>query len=79
MSKLDEALQSLNKAIELDPKYANAFSLKGQIYTDQKKFDLAVKEYDKALGFSPSDATIHYKLALCLAGAGKAEEGLKAF
>ncbi|HET9838112.1 MAG TPA: hypothetical protein VFR84_07750 [Candidatus Angelobacter sp.] len=47
--KFDEAVKELNKAVEIYPQYAVAWSLMAEIHRLQNQFDLAKKEYTLAL------------------------------
>ena len=47
--KLNESIQAYDKAIELNPSYAEAWLGIGDALNSQGKYDDAVKAYDKAL------------------------------
>jgi Tfp pilus assembly protein PilF len=49
---LDNALINLNKAIQLDPNYADAYYDRGVVYFGQHEYDKALADYDKALQLS---------------------------
>src|SRR5689334_22774795 len=49
----EKALEALNTAIEKDPKFVEAYTLRGNIYDDMRKFDLSVASYKKALELKP--------------------------
>jgi tetratricopeptide (TPR) repeat protein len=48
-----EALKYLNKAIELDPKYASAYHLRGIAYAVLEEYRRAIKDYNKAIELNP--------------------------
>ena len=45
----EQALADFNKAISLDPHYAQAYANRGLVYRRTNKLDLALADYDKAL------------------------------
>jgi len=51
-----EAIKILNKAIELDPKYALAYFSRGYAYDKLKQYIKAIQSYDKAIELNPKDA-----------------------
>lgn len=73
----DEALTSLDTAIEMNPEDSSPYALKGNIYSDLKKDELALTEYRKALEIYPENVAVYcdmgllykkekdYKSALC--------------
>ena len=52
------ALRSYQRAIKLDPKYADAINNVGTIYYTQKRYGRAIREYQRALKISPEAAAI---------------------
>jgi Tfp pilus assembly protein PilF len=61
--KFDEALKELNKAVQIYPQYATAWSLMGEIHRLENQFDLAKKEYTQALGADPKFVSPYFGLA----------------
>ncbi len=47
--KYSEALQDLNKAVELTPRESSVFYNRGNVYLDLEKFDFALKDFTKAI------------------------------
>ena len=47
------AVRTLEKAIELNPNYSDAYFHRGTAYYYDFKFDEAVKDYDKAIELEP--------------------------
>jgi len=55
-----EAIKELDNAIKYDDKFIEAYMLKGDIYTDMKKFELAIENYKKAISIDPYFFTNNY-------------------
>lgn len=51
--KLDAAAAEFQKAIELDPEYADAHRNMGYVYWEQGKFEEAITAYEKAIEVAP--------------------------
>ena len=54
--KWDLAVADYNKAIQINPEYAQAYNNRGNLYYYQKKWDLAVADYNKAIQINPEVA-----------------------
>lgn len=52
------ALSSLKKAVEIDPQFAEAFGLLGQVAYDRGDSDLAIRSVEKALAINPGDGRL---------------------
>ena len=61
--KFDEAVTYLNKAVSIDPQYAAAWSLLGEIHRLQNQFEPARVEYGKALAADPKFVSPYFGLA----------------
>src|SRR5260370_23845391 len=55
--EMDRALADYDRAIELDPKDADAHVGRGRAHYQKKDFAAAVADYDAALGLVPNDPT----------------------
>ncbi len=55
-----QALAKIDEALKLNKYNSHAYSLRGSLYKSQKKYDLAVFEYSKAIAIEPRHAQ-HYK------------------
>ena len=49
MERYEEAMLDIEEALKIDVNYALAYSMKGKIYVEQKKYDLAIKEYERGI------------------------------
>jgi tetratricopeptide (TPR) repeat protein len=63
----------LKKSIELDSKFPEAYLQLGNLYSDQKRYDLAVPQYERALGLNADLPDAHYRLAQAFVHTGKKE------
>jgi len=52
----DKAISDFNKAIELDPTYADAYFNRGYAYLKQRKWQKAVENFDQVLRLNPGHA-----------------------
>ena len=60
--KLEEAVESYNKAISLKPDYFMAYNNLGNALRDQGKLGEAVEAFDKALSIKPNFAEAYSNL-----------------
>jgi tetratricopeptide (TPR) repeat protein len=63
----------LKKAIDLDPKFAEAHLQLGNLYSDQNKYAQSIPEYERALELSPDLADGHYRLGQAYVHSGEKE------
>lgn len=47
--ELDNALKYLNRAISINPKYGQAYFVRGHVYVGKQMYNRAIKDYTKAL------------------------------
>jgi tetratricopeptide (TPR) repeat protein len=52
----DQAFSELTKAIELDPRLARAYVIRGMAYNDKDEHDLAIADFTKLIEIKPTDA-----------------------
>ena len=60
----DQSLELVNKALLRNPKQAQAYQLRGQIFLAKRKINDAKKDYIKAIELKPDYINAHYNLAL---------------
>lgn len=68
------AVQSFQKGLKLDPNSFYIHRKLGKAYEFQKKYDLAIAEYNKALKVMPTDPYTFLFMAVTLGKAGKQKE-----
>jgi tetratricopeptide (TPR) repeat protein len=61
---------SLEDAIASDPSYARAYLQLGILYSEERKYDQAIPNYDQALKLAPDLPDVHYRLGQALARTG---------
>lgn len=74
---LKEAMNAFNKSIELDPKFALAYSGRAAIYCEWEMYEKALKESEQAVKLDPNNSftlTVHGRSNI---GLGKVEEGIE--
>ena len=64
----------LKKSIELDPKFAEPRLQLGNLYSDQKKYELAIPLYERALALNAGLADAHYRLGQAYVHVGRKDE-----
>jgi len=60
----DQALSDFNKAIEIYPRYVDAYSNRGNVYADKLNFDQALSDYNKAIGIDHNFGHVYYNRAV---------------
>lgn len=74
--KIDEAVKCHKKAIQLDPRNAEAYYNLGNILLSQEKFKKAISEYDKAVRINPKYTKAHINLGVSLMEEGWLDEAI---
>jgi len=77
--RYEEAVAVFDKAIEIDPEYAYAWSNKGNVLSDMGKYDEAIRAYDRAIEINPQDAVAWNNKGLALSDMGKYDEAVAAY
>jgi superkiller protein 3 len=63
-NRLDEAMDNIQKSIQIKPRLAMAYNLRGQIYEKKNIIDDAVTSYEAAVRMVPDDVLFNYNLAV---------------
>jgi tetratricopeptide (TPR) repeat protein len=66
----ERALDYLNKAIHIDPKYAFAYNNRGLAYRDLGKHHRAIEDFNQAIRLDTRDASFYNGRGLAYAGLG---------
>ncbi|MCJ7565209.1 MAG: tetratricopeptide repeat protein [Candidatus Aminicenantes bacterium] len=75
----NEAIESVDKALELKPDSPDAWYNKGVILSKLGKYEEALRAYDKALELKPDSPSAWYNKGVALSKHGKYEEALRAY
>ena len=78
-SKVNEAIQTALKAIELEPDYGVAHYNLGNLYAGQGRFELARRHFEEALRLYPNYAEVHANLGQLIAERGELADGIRYF
>jgi len=74
-----ETIAELNKAIEINPRFVDAYSLRGIVLSSIGAYDHAIDDFNKVLEINPRDAVAYSFRGLTKSILGKLHEGLEDF
>jgi hypothetical protein len=74
-ARFDEAVAAYDRALALNPRYAEAHTNLGSAYKEQGRLEEAIACYDYALWLRPDDATTHWNRSLAYLAQGDYERG----
>jgi len=77
MMQPNEAIKNYNKAIQIQPDYAEAYNNRGNILKDLVKPNEAIKNYNKAIQIKPDYAEAYSNLGVSLQELGRLDEAIK--
>ena len=77
--RVNEAIRTALKALELEPDYGVAHYNLGNLYAGQGRFDLAKRSFEEAVGLYPNYAELHSNYGQLLAERGDIEAGVEHF
>ncbi len=77
--KLQGAVQTFNKAIQLKPDYAEAYCNRGNALKDLRKLKEAVENYDNAIKCKPDFADAHYNRGNALKNLDQLKEAVESY
>ncbi|MDP2731016.1 MAG: tetratricopeptide repeat protein, partial [Dehalococcoidales bacterium] len=72
----DLAIADYNKAIELDPKNANAYLNRAFAYYNNKQYDLAIADYNKVIELDPKNGYVYNNRGLAYYYKGQYESAI---
>ena len=67
----DSAIEQMNKVIEMDEKFVEAYNMRGNCYSALKKNDEAVKDFSKAIEMDPNNRGAYLNRSLAYKAMGK--------
>lgn len=75
----EEAVEIINKAIAIDPKYMNAYTVRALAYLQSKQFDKSSADIEIVLAAEPKNRMALLTRAMFLEQTGKAEDALQIY
>jgi len=79
MGELKLALKSYERAVKVEPAYADAMNNIGTVWYQRKKYGKAVKAYRKGIALHPEMAVLHSNLGYAYFAQNKMEEAIASF
>ena len=73
----DQAIEQLQKALELDPNFPAAYEYLGQAYLEKGMYEEAIATLRKAMSLSRNEASLKSELGNAYAAAGKKEAAIQ--
>jgi type IV pilus biogenesis/stability protein PilW len=77
--RLDQAIAEFNKAIELNPRDAEAYNYRGSAYLQKGQVDLAISDYDQVLRLKPRDAEVYTDRGVAYGAKGQFDRAIADF
>jgi tetratricopeptide (TPR) repeat protein len=69
----------LEKAIALDPKFAEAYDLLGNLYSEQHDYEKSIPVYTRSLELNPNTPETHYRLGVAYVHTGQKDRAHEEF
>ena len=69
----------MNQAIRVNPKLVKAYNVRGLVYYDQGKYDLAIADYNQAIKLNPKFANAYYNRGLTYKAKRNIEKAISDF
>jgi len=79
IGQYDQAISSFNKAIEINPKYTDAYFNRGMAYAAKGQFNQAISDYNKVLESNPRDAEAYENRGLAYSKQGQLDQAISDF
>lgn len=76
--QLNEALETLNHSIEIDPYWVNTYQIRSDVAVTLGEYELALENYDKLIELNPNEITGWSGKAYVLAQMGRTNEAINA-
>jgi len=78
-NRLDDALDMMQKAVQLRPDFADALNTIGVIYTMRRQYNQAIDYYNRAVEIEPDNPLFRMNVAITLFLQGKLSEAQKEY
>ena len=79
LSDFDTAIRQLSKGLLKFPKFTEGYVTRGQLYSQQMKWDKAVQDFFKAISLNPNEGTAYLGLGDAYTGMSSQKDALAAF
>lgn len=79
MMQLDAARKHYERALKLNPEYAEAWNNLGAVYYAKRNYKRAIREYKKALKINPNSASIYSNLGTAYFARKKYKDALETY
>ena len=76
LKRYQEALTDLNRAIQVDPNFANAYASRGNTYVDLQRYDKALADFQRAIQLDPTLIPAYAQRSSTYAALGRYAEAL---
>ena len=76
---LDRALKDFNKALELNPNFAEAYNNRGNVYRNMDDLSKAFEDYDMAIGLNPDFAEAYNNRGVAYGIKGQVDKAIEDF
>ena len=74
--KMEKAIKEFQRAIEINPFYAEAYNNLGAVYLYKEEYEQAIPYLEKAIEVDPAYGFPHYNLAIALHYLGKDDDAI---
>jgi tetratricopeptide (TPR) repeat protein len=79
LGQIDASVEAYNKALTIEPNYAEAYNNMGNALQKQSKLEEAMKAYNYAVAIKPDHAEAYNNMSNALQKQGKLEEAIEAY
>jgi len=76
LSQYEQAIADFDRAIQLDPQDAKAYSNRGAAYADLGQYEQAIADFDQAIQINPQYAEVYTNRGAAYAGLGQYEQAI---
>merc|ERR1719281_1438413 len=77
LNRFEEALQSYDRTIEIQPDHAQAFNNRGRVLEELNRFEEALQSYDRTIEIQPNHAQAFNNRGIVLKKLNRFEEALQ--